>query len=245
MNLYRADLHIHTALSPCGSLDMSPRNLLEAAAEKGLDIIGITDHNSTLQAPVIREMAKAYGIFVINGAEITSVEEVHCLCLVSHENIKALQNYIDKYIMKTPNNPEKLGHQPLVDQDAQILRLVPHSLHGALNQSISQIQATVAQMKGIFIPAHIDRPMFSIMSQLGFIPQDLPFDALEMCRHTPAQSLWKKQPHLKNKSFIRSSDAHQPQDVGAAYTLLKMHHRSFEEVKKCLNCLNDRKPIIT
>lgn len=48
MKWYKADLHIHSVLSPCGSLDMSPKNIVQSALDKELEIIAITDHNSTL-----------------------------------------------------------------------------------------------------------------------------------------------------------------------------------------------------
>ena len=75
----RADLHIHTVLSPCGDLEMSPENILHFAQVQGLNMIGITDHNSTRQAPIIRDYGKTKGIFVLTGAEICSKEEVHAL----------------------------------------------------------------------------------------------------------------------------------------------------------------------
>lgn len=75
----RADLHIHTVLSPCGDLEMSPENILHFAQIQGLNMIGITDHNSTRQAPIIRDYGKTKGIFVLTGAEICSKEEVHAL----------------------------------------------------------------------------------------------------------------------------------------------------------------------
>jgi hypothetical protein len=81
MKQFKADLHIHTTLSPCGSLDMSPKNIVAAALKAGLDIIAITDHNSTKQVQVIKELAQSKGIKVIGGAEINSSEEVHCLTL--------------------------------------------------------------------------------------------------------------------------------------------------------------------
>ncbi|HNX85999.1 MAG TPA: PHP domain-containing protein, partial [Bacteroidales bacterium] len=49
MKNFTADLHIHTVLSPCGDLDMSPDIILSQAMAKKLDLIGITDHNSTRQ----------------------------------------------------------------------------------------------------------------------------------------------------------------------------------------------------
>jgi predicted metal-dependent phosphoesterase TrpH len=47
----RADLHIHTCLSPCGELAMSPRAVVEGARAARLDLIAVTDHNTTENAP--------------------------------------------------------------------------------------------------------------------------------------------------------------------------------------------------
>ncbi|MCQ2284884.1 MAG: PHP domain-containing protein, partial [Bacteroidales bacterium] len=44
LNPYKADLHIHTVLSPCGALELSPSNIVRRALERGLDMIAITDH---------------------------------------------------------------------------------------------------------------------------------------------------------------------------------------------------------
>ena len=81
----RADLHIHTFLSPCGDIDMTPRNIVRMAKEKKLDLIAITDHNSTLQAPEVQRVGEKEGLAVLCGAEITTKEEVHCLALVETE----------------------------------------------------------------------------------------------------------------------------------------------------------------
>ena len=80
MKKYRADLHIHTVLSPCGDLEMSPVNIVQKAKERSLNILGISDHNSTLHAPLIKKLAAKEGILVLMGAEVTTKEEVHCLC---------------------------------------------------------------------------------------------------------------------------------------------------------------------
>ncbi len=79
MKSFRADLHIHTTLSPCGDLEMHPVNIVSKAAIQGLDIIGITDHNSTRHCALISRLAAEKGIFVMQGAEVTTKEEVHCL----------------------------------------------------------------------------------------------------------------------------------------------------------------------
>ena len=78
---FKADMHIHTCLSPCADLEMSPRNIIKEAKKKGLDIIGICDHNSAENFPAVEKSANKEGIKVIGGIEITSREEVHVLAL--------------------------------------------------------------------------------------------------------------------------------------------------------------------
>ena len=85
MKRYKVDLHIHSCLSPCGSLDMDPESIVETALRKGLDAIAITDHNSTLQCPVIQELGQERGLLVLAGVEVTTSEEVHCLVLFKDE----------------------------------------------------------------------------------------------------------------------------------------------------------------
>ncbi|MFH1297620.1 MAG: PHP domain-containing protein, partial [Bacteroidota bacterium] len=62
---FKADLHIHTCLSPCADLEMSPRNIVTEAKKKGLDIIGICDHNSAENFPAVEKSAIKEGIKVI------------------------------------------------------------------------------------------------------------------------------------------------------------------------------------
>ena len=77
MKEFRVDLHLHTCLSPCGSLEMSPQRIVETALERGLDAIAVTDHNSTLQCPEIQALGKERGLTVFAGAEVTTREEAH------------------------------------------------------------------------------------------------------------------------------------------------------------------------
>lgn len=235
MNQYRADLHIHSVLSPCGDLNMSPHNILERASQRGLDIIGITDHNSTLQSRIIADIAKQYNIFVLCGAEVTSVEEAHCLCFFPEASLDSFQLYLDEHILKIPNNPDKLGYQVLVDEHEQIIKQVPHSLLSALDQSVEDIRHKTHELGGIFIPAHINRPTFSLFSQLGFVPEDLMEDALEISWHISREKILEEHPELNQKSFIQSSDAHYLDDIGKTHSLFKIQAKSLKEIKKALH----------
>jgi len=110
MKYFRADLHIHTVLSPCGDLEMSPGNIVSEAALRGIDIIGITDHNTTRHCDLVKRLAAEKRIFVMQGAEVTTKEEVHCLAFF--ENTDALnkfQEYLDSNLPEILNDPSKCG----------------------------------------------------------------------------------------------------------------------------------------
>lgn len=242
MNTFRADLHIHTVLSPCGSLDMSPVKITEKAREKGLDIIGITDHNSTRHCKLVRELAKSTGIFVLTGAEVTTREEVHCLSFFENDDqLSEFQFYLEKHLPPVLNDTEKFGYQVVVDENERIVEEIEFLLISALDQSIEQVEQKVHSLGGIFMPAHIDRPSYSIISQLGFIPGSLLIDGIEISANCKAESVQALIGKRENLAIIRNSDAHYEEQIGKVFTTFELEHRSFDEIKLALHGLQGRK----
>ncbi len=241
MNPFRADLHIHTLLSPCAGLEMTPRNIVKRAVDAGLSIIGITDHNSTRNALLVKKLAAAEGIYVLTGAEVTTREEVHCLVFFEHpEELSEFQAYIDQKLPHVPNPDGHFGFQPVIDEDENILEMVPWLLPAALNASIDEIQQTVDRLNGLFIPAHIDRPVNGIISQLGFIPASLRYDALGLTRYTSPKHV-EEHYVLQNKTtFIRNSDAHYLKQIGEIYTVFNIKEMCYFEIRLALRCLEGR-----
>lgn len=241
MNTYKADLHIHTVASPCGDLEMSPRSIVARAKKVGLDIIGIADHNCTKHAALVGRLALAEGIFVMMGAEITTREEAHCLCfLPDEERLGILQQYIEERLLQIPLDVDLFGYQVVVNEVDEILEELPYLLISSIDASIDEVEKFIHSLDGIFIPAHINKNKFSVISQLGFIPFDLRYDALEISRHTTQSLFCQSTPMLAPKTFIQSSDAHYIEDVGSAFTLFNLGELSFDEIRKALNGLDGR-----
>ena len=207
-----ADLHNHSCLSPCGSLELSPRYLLELGAAKGIKLMALTDHNSTLNCPAFAKLCPRYGIIPIFGMEAATNEEIHVLCLFT--NLEASMAFNDfAYSILTPflNNPEKSGDQVYVDEDDNIEGEVEYYLLNPLDISVENIGAKAAEYGGIVIPAHVDRPAFSMTSQLGVVVNG-PWAALECVRIPPAFGGAPLNTH--GYPLITSSDAHFPEHVG-------------------------------
>lgn len=241
MNEYRADLHIHTLLSPCADLEMTPANIVLQAEKSGLQIIGITDHNSTKNAMLVKKLAEKSGIFVLTGAEITTKEEVHCLVFFEFEHqLIEFQQFIDYNFIIIPNPDGHFGYQPVVDENDNIIELIQNYLPAALKKSISEIQKEVGRLNGIFVPAHVDRPSNGIFSQLGFIPPGLKFDALGISRLSSEKDVRKHYVLEKEITLIRNSDAHYLQQIGEICSVFNMEKISFSEIKMALNQQNNR-----
>lgn len=242
MKLFKADLHMHTVLSPCGSLEMSPVAVVEKALEMKLDIIGVTDHNSTRQCYEVVKVAHKKGLHVLCGAEVTTKEEVHCLTFFENfEKLEIFQQYLDEHLPNVENNVEMFGHQVWVNEAEEILGEESRILISAINQTIEEVQAKVKQLGGLFIPAHVDRSRFSLYSQLGFMPSDLNPDAIGLSPNADDKEMVKKYSELANYTLLRSSDAHTLDCIGIRYTVFEMEAFSFDEVLMALHNMNGRK----
>ena len=207
----RADFHNHSCLSPCGSLDLSPRTLVSLAAAKGVQVLALTDHNSALNCPAFARICPQFGIIPLFGMEATTQEEIHVLCLFSHlEAALSFGEYAYSILVPFPNDPEKTGDQVYVDEDDNIEGEVEYFLPNALSLSVEDIGGKAAEYGGIVIPAHVDRSAFSMTSQLGVVTPG-PWAAVECTRLPPA--IDGKPLATLGYPLITSSDAHYPEHV--------------------------------
>lgn len=238
MKQIRVDWHIHTTLSPCCSLLMDPLTILERSKRRGLDVIGITDHNSTLQARQMKMEFCGSNLMILTGAEVTTREEIHCLAFF--DDIVALdefQVYLDEHLISIPNNPIFFGDQVVVDFQGNIVYEEKRLLISALDQSLEEVGEFVHYHGGIFIPAHINRPSFSLLSQLGIIPMNMKADAVEWVPGCKGGLGCEDEPVLNSFPIVYSSDAHCPEDIGQRFTGLQVENPGFRDIKEGLKML--------
>ena len=199
---------------------MSPVNIISEAVKKGIDIIGITDHNTTRHCKLASRLAAEKGIFVMQGAEITTKEEVHCLAFFENsDTLNLFQGFLDANLPDIENEPAIFGYQVQVDENENIIYEEKKLLINALSKNIKEIEDFVHSLNGIFIPAHIDRRKNSIYSQLGFLPETMNPDALEVSKASSPQKFSDDHPEIKKFPLIRNSDSHYCASIGTATSL--------------------------
>ncbi len=235
MREFVVDLHVHTCLSACGMPAMIPPEIVAAAKLKGVDGIGITDHNSAANVEAVTAAAAAAGggITVFGGMEITTKEEIHLLALFPDgETLCSVQDLVESRLHGR-NNPGFFGEQYLVDAEGYVTGTSGLLLAGATGLSIEEAVDAVHQHGGIAVAAHIDRMSFSIVSQLGFIPHTLPLDGVEVSKPAAVGSGGLSEGAIETHGLpvIASSDAHTPQMIGAAASAVCCEELSFDELK--------------
>jgi PHP family Zn ribbon phosphoesterase len=239
---FRADLHIHTCLSPCADIDMSPLSIVKKAAEKGLDIIAVTDHNSAENIVAAVKSAENSGLSVLAGMEVTSSEEAHILALFDDpDSVLQLQDIVYNNLIKGENDEKLFGEQIVANEKDEVMGFNKRLLIGATTMTAHSIVTEVHALGGLAIASHIDRDAFSIISQLGFIPEDLSFDALELSSaisREKAQALYKD---YYSFAWISSSDAHTPDDIGKRTTVFHMNGSTINEMRLALKGMDGRR----
>ena len=177
----RADLHVHTVLSPCAEVEMIPPLIVERALDAGLDLIAITDHNASANAAAVIDAARGTGLRVLPGIELQTREEVHLLCLFDTlPQLVIWQRQVDDALPSLLNRAETLGEQFVVDAAGDFVRRETRLLLVSANMVLENAVARVNALGGIASPAHIDRPANGLIALLGFVPPRLSVAALEI-----------------------------------------------------------------
>ena len=256
----RADLHIHTGLSPCASEEMTPPAIVSEAIRKGLHMIAICDHNSAgnvqavmaAAAAAVRaeaanaEIAATAGvsgvaeIAVVPGMEITTSEEVHVLGLFP--NFSSAGSAADEVLNTLPagESPDHPEGQFLFDEEGRVVGRERRMLFSASTFGLSDAVALVRRHGGLAVASHVDRPSFSVLSQLGVFPGDVRFDALEISAAGRARG--RHRDFLSaGLPLVSSSDSHYLDDIGSGYTVLEVAEPTFDELRLAFQNTGERR----
>lgn len=208
MAKYYYDLHTHSCLSPCGDDDNTPNNIAGMAVISELDIVALTDHNTSKNCPAFFTAAEKYGIIPIAGMELTTAEDIHVVCLFENlSDALEFDAFIEKNRFLIKNKPEFFGEQLILDGEDNVIGKEENLLTNATYISIEDVKSVVENFKGVAYPAHIDRDSNGIIAVLGSIPPDTDFSFYELHDGSRLNEYSEKYGIDKSR-FIISSDAH-------------------------------------
>lgn len=206
---------------------MLPAVLAIEAMDAGIDLLALTDHNSTRNLPAFAEACEIAGIIGVYGLEITTVEEVHVLGLFEYlQDAMEFGEFIEFLLPDICNVPQLFGEQLIVDLAGEVVGELEKSLYGAADISFENLIEEILARDGLAIPAHIDRPSNSVLSNLGFLPE-LRYSAIEAMRIPLMCECW-------GNTILQGSDAHMIEHIGRRSCFIESTRRDFQGLKEAL-----------
>ncbi len=232
MNLYRAELHVHTVLSPCAGVEMIPPVIVDTALAKDINLIAITDHNTTANIGAVMEAARGTGLTVLPGMELQTQEEVHVLCLFDGlEQAEAWQRSVDSRFGELPNDIDHFGEQFVVDATGEFIRREERLLITNVELSLEDAVAEVNALGGLVIPAHVERRAYGLLAILGFASPI--FETLEISKHVSVVEACERFPELKKFPLLQSGDVHYLDDFIGVMEF-EMRAPTVSEIRKAI-----------
>lgn len=232
MRSFRADLHIHSVLSPCGGLEMSPKAVVDRLVSLGINWMAITDHNSMANCPAYEKVALRAGLAFTWGMEMQTSEEIHILVYFDRAAAAVMfAKALYGSLLPVPNDPDFFGDQVIIDENENILGMEQRAL---VNSSVWDLNTAVQMARdhgGYCVPAHIDAGANSIIGQLGFLPDEPVFGLLGITAGLDVQRYLRENPYLAGKAFLRSSDAHYLNDLGKGASVVYADSASVAELE--------------
>jgi DNA polymerase III alpha subunit len=196
---------------------MTPNNIAGMAALKGLNILALTDHNSTKNCPAFFEACRRQGIIPIAGMELTTAEDIHIVCLFQElEDAMRFGDEIRTRLMPISNRPEIFGNQLVLDKEDEIIGEEDKLLISATDLPIEDAIALARAFGAHVHPAHIDRESNGIVAILGDVPADYGFSIFEMREKKNSQRLSAVVEELSDDNILICSDAHHLWDISEA-----------------------------
>lgn len=210
------DFHIHSCLSPCGDADMTPANIVGMAQIAGLNAIALTDHNTCGNVRPFFYHAEQAGIIALGGMELTTMEEVHVVCLFAE--IDLCERFSDEIYKRLPNiknRSDVFGEQVYMNEKDEPVGVEEKLLINATDIGVYDIAALVKSFGGIAFPAHINRSSFSLMSNLGMWDDLMGFKFAERTHDSDLSS-------LPDVPYLINSDSHYLETLGQTENTLQI-----------------------
>lgn len=237
MNIYNADLHIHSPHSIAVSSSLNLDTMLETCKKKGLNILGTgdvlqPDWFEYLQNNLEKQKNGVYcynEVYFILQSEIEDQESIHHVVFFPDFNVvKEIQKKLQPH---SKNLLDEWGGRPRVNLSPPILADI------------------IADNGGIIGPAHAFTPFRAIFRQGKFKTvgecyqgalKKVDFLELGLSANT---DLADRLESLKNISFLSNSDAHSQgaYSLGREFNKFLIEEPSFEEILLALKRKDGRK----
>lgn len=221
------DFHIHSCLSPCADMEMTPHSIAGMSYINGLNAIAVADHNTARNVRAVTKAAQEYGVTVVPAIEAESAENIHVLCLFpTIEAAEKMGEMLEASLPPVKNRVDIFGEQCIMNECDEKTGEIDVLLVNATTMPLGDVKREVEALGGVCIAAHIDREKNGIVSILGCVPPEYEFSTLELSGNVEF--------YAKQYKYITDSDAHYLTDISEKVNFLEIDEITVEEILKKL-----------
>lgn len=217
---------------------MTPNNLVNMAALAGLQVIAVSDHNTTRNVPAAMAVGRQAGVLVVPAMELTTKEDIHVLCLLPDgQQAEALRQYVYERLPQRRNRPKAFGHQYVMDENDGIIGEEPQLLSFGADIGIYEVRALLERYGGLAVPAHIDRASYSLIGVMGLVDTEMGFHVYETTIDCDRRALMEK--YRFHGGFLSNSDAHDLIAIRDAQRTLEVEELTAQAVIEAVKKLGE------
>ena len=165
-------------------------------------------------------------VLLLPGMELTTKEEAHMLCYFKTvEECTAFGEEIYRHLPPVPNNEKFFGRQQVMNAQDEEIAVEERLLISALDLSFEECAGRIREAGGLCVPAHINRGSNGVLNALGFLPENVHYDALEISKKVTMPPV-----RLDGYRLLESSDAHYLENILEPQFTLQAQERSIPAV---------------
>lgn len=236
LHFYKLDLHVHTPASKCYlQKENTAEQIVQAALDKGLDGIAITDHNTAQSISDIQAASQGKILTIFPGVEI-SLEAGYHLVAIFDPNTD--QKHVESFLGAIDITPEQHGKS-----DAYC------------KKSAHEVITKIHERNGLAILAHIDQPKgaFQELSQnladgkirvpvtCSGLFNEAQYDAVECANGTLPNGFDVQHQFKRFPTIYQASDnpdeaqptKHSLAGIGSRYSWFKLDQLGIEGLRQC------------
>ena len=189
---------------------MTPANIVGMALLNGLNIIALTDHNTSKNCPAFFAQARLHGIVPVPGMELTTAEDIHVVCLFRElSDAMKFDMFVSGRRMLIQNKPEIFGRQIHSRRKRRGLRRRGNLLINATDITLEEAkEAVFSRRRSMLSRTHRPNVKRNCSGSRLVPGRAIGYTAYELTNAASILEYEKRFPFLKNLPRAVSSDAH-------------------------------------